>query len=140
MAIRVKNNCRDWLPMLTIGGQLFFLRKPGRGPALTTLPSSAYLTVLLLLLIGCLTVWNTLSVEEMRPTSFADSADLTFGQLVNFQVTSVSKKKTPINQAPAAIAINTPEDIRQSGTRAFSDPYETWRFLTRWKLCLSPCD
>ncbi|MDB6112684.1 MAG: TonB-dependent receptor, plug [Pedosphaera sp.] len=49
------------------------------------------------------------------PTPFQDATDLTLDQLVNIQVTSVSKKETPLNQSPAAIAVITQEDIRRSG-------------------------
>jgi len=44
-----------------------------------------------------------------------DVGDLTLEQLVNVQVTSVSKKETDLFTSPAAIYVITQEDIRRSG-------------------------
>jgi iron complex outermembrane receptor protein len=47
--------------------------------------------------------------------SAADLENLTLEQLVNVQVTSVSKKETSLFTSPAAIYVITQEDIRRSG-------------------------
>ncbi|MDB6020146.1 MAG: TonB-dependent receptor, plug [Pedosphaera sp.] len=52
---------------------------------------------------------------DSAPKSFEDSANLTLDQLVNIQVTSVSKKETSLNQSPAAIFVITQEDISRLG-------------------------
>jgi iron complex outermembrane receptor protein len=44
-----------------------------------------------------------------------DSSDLSLEQLVNIEVTSVSKKEESLQDAPAAIYVITQEDIRRSG-------------------------
>src|ERR1039457_6126026 len=48
-------------------------------------------------------------------TTSNDWQDLTLEQLVNVQVTSVSKKQTDLFKSPAAIYVITQEDIRRSG-------------------------
>ena len=47
--------------------------------------------------------------------SVADLADLSIEQLMNESVTSVSKKATNLDQAPAAISVITGDDIRKLG-------------------------
>ena len=42
-------------------------------------------------------------------------------QLINIEVTSVSKKGEPISQAAAAIHVVTNDDIRRSGARTIPD-------------------
>ena len=53
--------------------------------------------------------------------SVADSADLSLEQLINIQVTSVSKKETRLNQSPAAIAVVTQDDIQRLGITSIPD-------------------
>jgi len=45
----------------------------------------------------------------------SDLADLSIEQLMNESVTSVSKKETPLNDAPAAISVITADDIDRFG-------------------------
>lgn len=45
----------------------------------------------------------------------ADLADLSIEQLMNESVTSVSKKETDLDQAPAAISVITGDDVRRLG-------------------------
>jgi iron complex outermembrane receptor protein len=51
----------------------------------------------------------------------ADLADLTLEELVNVQVTSVSKKETGLFASPAAISVITPEDIRRMGATSIPE-------------------
>jgi iron complex outermembrane receptor protein len=56
------------------------------------------------------------SADEMAQSSASnDWRNLTLEQLVNIQVTSVSKKQTDLFKSPAAIYVITQEDIRRSG-------------------------
>jgi iron complex outermembrane recepter protein len=69
-----------------------------------------------IVLVACLTAVNSLRADGLAaPKSFQDSTDLTLDQLVNIQVTSVSKKETELNQSPAAISVIMSEDIRRLG-------------------------
>src|SRR5258708_2019647 len=47
--------------------------------------------------------------------------DLSIEQLMNESVTSVSKKETKLNQAPAAITVISQEDIRRSGATSIAE-------------------
>lgn len=49
------------------------------------------------------------------PATSANLPDLTLDQLVNIQVTSVSKKETSLENSPAAIAVVTADDISRLG-------------------------
>ena len=51
----------------------------------------------------------------------ADLADLTLEQLVNVQVTSVSKKETGLFASPAAISVVTQDDIRRMGATSIPE-------------------
>ena len=53
--------------------------------------------------------------EVVQSSSSNDWSNLTLEQLVNIQVTSVSKKQTDLFKSPAAIYVITQEDIRRSG-------------------------
>src|ERR1700678_1140792 len=64
---------------------------------------------------GLLSVWGDTTDTNQVSKSAADLEDLTLEQLVNVQVTSVSKKETSLFTAPAAIYVITQEDIRRSG-------------------------
>jgi iron complex outermembrane receptor protein len=68
---------------------------------------------LLVLLLG-VTLAATDGLAQSSTTS-NDWQDLTLEQLVNVQVTSVSKKQTDLFKSPAAIYVITQEDIRRSG-------------------------
>jgi iron complex outermembrane receptor protein len=58
---------------------------------------------------------------EPASKSFEDSAELTLDQLVNIQVTSVSKKATDLSLSPAAISVVMPDDIRRLGITTLSE-------------------
>ncbi len=64
---------------------------------------------------ACLAGAEVASAEEAVPVAFSDSTDLTLEQLVNIQVTSVSKKEQNLNDAAAAISVVTGEDVRKFG-------------------------
>ncbi len=70
-----------------------------------------------LFLIAVLCSVLALSVRAQAPAAAdpADLADLSIEQLMNVSVTSVSKKRTPLGESAAAIAVITQEDIRRSG-------------------------
>src|SRR5665213_1676697 len=76
---------------------------------------------------------NTLLVLVFMP-AFADAADpnppspssnslesMTLEQLVNVQVTSVSKKETELFTSPAAISVITQDDIRRMGVTSIPE-------------------
>jgi iron complex outermembrane receptor protein len=63
----------------------------------------------------CLGLAGELKAEDKSGGSFTNSTDISLEQLVNIEVTSVSKKETKLNQSPAAIFVITQEDIRRSG-------------------------
>ncbi|MFK7829527.1 MAG: TonB-dependent receptor plug domain-containing protein [Congregibacter sp.] len=50
-----------------------------------------------------------------------DLFELSLGELLNLQVTSVSKKSQPVSQAAAAVFVITAEDIRRSGATAIPE-------------------
>ena len=54
-------------------------------------------------------------------TSSSDWSDLSLEQLINIQVTSVSKKQTDLFKSPAAIYVITQEDIRRSGLNSIPE-------------------
>lgn len=55
------------------------------------------------------------STSAAATNSVLNGTDLSLEQLINIQVTSVSKEETDLFTAPAAIYVITPEDIRRSG-------------------------
>ena len=55
------------------------------------------------------------------PKPSADLENLTLEQLVNVQVTSVSKKETDLFASPAAIAVITQDDIQRNGFTSIPD-------------------
>ena len=56
-----------------------------------------------------------LYADKIEVQSAKDLGKLSFEQLINLKVTSVSKKKQSISESPAAIFVITQEDIRRSG-------------------------
>lgn len=59
--------------------------------------------------------------EDSATKSFKDSTDLDLEQLVNIQVTSVSKKEEKLNDAPAAISVLTGDDLHRSGATSIAE-------------------
>ena len=70
-------------------------------------------TLLWLVLVGV--TLNASDGLAQASTTSNEWQDLTLEQLVNVQVTSVSKKQTDLRTSPAAIYVITQEDIRRSG-------------------------
>ena len=68
-----------------------------------------------MLAFGLLADLATAAATDQSSKSSADLEDLTLEQLVNVQVTSVSKKETDLFTSPAAIYVITQEDIHRSG-------------------------
>jgi iron complex outermembrane receptor protein len=62
-----------------------------------------------------LAVAGEMKAEAQPGGSFTNLTDISLEQLVNIEVTSVSKKENRLNQSPAAISVITQEDIRRSG-------------------------
>jgi len=58
---------------------------------------------------------------DSPPKSFKDSTDLDLEQLVNIQVTSVSKKEEKLTDAAAAISVLSNDDLRRSGATTVAD-------------------
>jgi iron complex outermembrane receptor protein len=62
------------------------------------------------------------TADPVPPTKSPDDLEnLTLAQLVNVQVTSVSKKETDLFSSPAAISVITQEDIRRNGFTSIPD-------------------
>ena len=89
---------RSFKPFLAIWA-LFFLFLPISGHAQSELSSEK----------------KTLA-EEM-----AELSKLTFEDLMNLEITSVSKKAQKVSEAAAAIFVITSEDIRRSGVTSISE-------------------
>lgn len=65
-----------------------------------------------------------LRAEELAgpaATAGRDLTELSLDELANLQVTSVAKQPQKLSQAPAAIAVLTQEDLRQSGVTTIAD-------------------
>ncbi|MGI2038150.1 TonB-dependent receptor plug domain-containing protein [Shewanella frigidimarina] len=65
-----------------------------------------------------MTFYSALFVFSASSTAIAadsDSLDLSLQELMNVEVTSVSKQKQPLSNSPAAIYVVTSESIRRSG-------------------------
>src|SRR5215471_17433847 len=71
--------------------------------------------------LASLVVATALTVEASAPPKNFDLSDATLEDLMNMQVTSVSKKEQKLSQAPAAIYVITQEDIRRSGMTTMAD-------------------
>lgn len=65
------------------------------------------------LLLLCGTVLSTAALAAAPATDLP--IELTLEELVNIQVTSVSKRATDLSQSPAAISVITAEEIQRSG-------------------------
>jgi iron complex outermembrane receptor protein len=59
--------------------------------------------------------------EDPATKSFKDSTDLDLEQLVNIQVTSVSKKEEKLTDAAAAISVLTGDDLHRSGATSVAE-------------------
>ena len=78
--------------------------------------------------LGCVLsgLWATAScavAEEgaPAPASKGDLGDLTLEQLVNVQVTSVSKRAENLSRASAAVTVISRDDIQRSGSRTIAE-------------------
>ena len=75
---------------------------------------------LLALLIAATLAVPVMGADSLAPIS-APADELSLEQLISIQVTSVSKKETPLEQSPAAITVITSEDIRRLGIRTIPE-------------------
>jgi len=82
------------------------------------------------ILILCLTLWNGEAFAQATPppqqpsaqtTGQRDLSQVSLEDLMNIQVTSVSKKDQKLSEAAAAIFVITQEDIRRSGATTLRD-------------------
>ena len=71
--------------------------------------------------LALLAVATALVVEASTPPKNSDLTEATLEDLMNIEVTSVSKKEQKLSQAPAAIYVITQEDIRRSGMTTMAD-------------------
>lgn len=67
--------------------------------------------------LAVLLLWASPALAQNDP----DIQDLSIEQLANVEVTSVSRRPEPLNQAPAAVYVITAEDIRRSGYGSLPD-------------------
>jgi iron complex outermembrane receptor protein len=70
----------------------------------------------LILLAAC-----SVAAADSGPASTNSFADISLEELINIQVTSVSKKETDLFTSPAAIYVITQEDIRRSGMNSIPE-------------------
>ncbi len=76
----------------------------------------------LLLLLGCEAAWGQSSRSQPAPQSSpGDLTQVSIENLMNMEVTSVSKKGQKLSQVAAAIFVITKEDIRRSGATNIPD-------------------
>jgi len=71
--------------------------------------------------IALLALVTALVIEGSAPPQSTDLTEATLEDLMNMEVTSVSKKEQRLSQAPAAIYLITHEDIRRSGMTTMAD-------------------
>jgi len=95
---------RWWCVVCTGLGRQYFRHFRRRIQAIITIIAGA-----------CLVTAGPLKANESETNSVSEATDLSLEQLINIQVTSVSKKETDLLTAPAAIYVITQEDIRRSG-------------------------
>ena len=75
-----------------------------------------------LLLLGLAFPALTLAANQPLPSSeTAELTELTLEQLLNVEVTSVSKNAQPLSQAAAAVFVVSQEDIRRSGATSIPE-------------------
>src|SRR5712664_3517000 len=76
----------------------------------------------LLLLLGCEVAWGQSSRSHSAPQSSpGDLTQVSIENLMNMEVTSVSKREQKLSQVAAAIFVITKEDIRRSGATNIPD-------------------
>jgi iron complex outermembrane receptor protein len=61
------------------------------------------------------------AAEPSPSTPVTNLGDLSIEQLLNLEVTTVSRNETRLNRAPAAVAVLTGEDIRESGATSIPE-------------------
>src|SRR3984957_2626080 len=61
------------------------------------------------------------SLEAGGPSGASDLGDASLEDLMNIEVTTVSRKEQKLSQAPAAVYVITQEDIRRSGMTSIPD-------------------
>ena len=69
-----------------------------------------------LLVAAALFILNAAAAAASAPTSIATLKQLSIDELMDIEVTSVSRSGGQLSAAPAAIAVVTNEDIRRSGS------------------------
>jgi len=80
------------------------------------LGGKARAATVLVALIGCEAGWGqTPQAVQASPSAPGDLTQVSLENLMNIEVTSVSKKEQKLSQVAAAIFVITPEDIRHSG-------------------------
>lgn len=72
-------------------------------------------------LMACMTIAGSAQAGDSLTNSVKDSTELSLEQLINIQVTSVSKKETDLFASPAAIAVVTGDDVRRLGITTIPD-------------------
>src|ERR1700694_3869281 len=77
---------------------------------------------ILLLLLGCGVTWGQVPDSQKNPQPPpGDLTQVSIENLMNMEVTSVSKKEQKLSQVAAAIFVITQEDIRRSGAMNIPD-------------------
>jgi len=76
--------------------------------------------MVLLMLVAASPAWNRESDEE-ETTSIEDLMEMSLEDLVNIEVTSVSKKPEKLSETAAAIFVITQEEFRRSGATSIPE-------------------
>lgn len=85
----------------------------GRGP------KNVFRCAVAVLLVAA---WSAAAARAQTPTSRpSDFLDMSLEDLMNVQVTSVSKHKQKVSEAPAAITVITADDIERSGLQSIPE-------------------
>ena len=98
----------------TLAGPERIVRKPMTRVA-------AFPTILLCCCLAGIAVSGWSQAIETSKSRLSDLADMSLEDLTKIEVTSVSKHKEKLTDAPAAIAVITQEDIRRSGVTTIAE-------------------
>jgi len=82
---------------------------------------AAFPTILLCCCLAGIAVSGWSQAIETSKSRLSDLADMSLEDLTKIEVTSVSKHKEKLTDAPAAIAVITQEDIRRSGVTTIAE-------------------
>ena len=101
------------LKLHSVSVEIRWSKRPGRAVA------AASLTALLWIVFAA----SALAQTNSLPQSAADLKRLSVAELMNIEVTSLSRSESTLRQSPAAVFVITPEMIRRSGATTFPERF-----------------